>query len=83
MKYSGATLVQLRLQVAADAFKLEIADNGRGFDPRLTKGSHERCNGGHGLENMRWRMEQLGGKLDLISHPGRGTTVSLAPPDLM
>jgi signal transduction histidine kinase len=55
----------------ADGWELRIADNGVGFDP----GQIGRL-GHHGLVNIRERAaSQLGGTVDIVSHPGRGTTV--------
>ncbi|MGD8997973.1 MAG: sensor histidine kinase, partial [Anaerolineae bacterium] len=49
---------------------LEVLDDGRGFD--LDAISAE---GGMGLVSMRERTEKLGGKLDVKSAPGEGTSV--------
>lgn len=54
--------------------RLEVRDEGRGFDPRATLGSNgpgERV----GLSGMRERVELLGGELSITSEPGRGTSV--------
>ncbi len=78
LKHSSATLVRLRLEVRDGDFRLLIADNGCGFDPAALAGQGPLRRGGHGLVNMRQRLESLGGELELISHPGRGTTITLA-----
>ena len=59
-----------------DLLVLMIADNGKGFDPEraLTESP------GHGLPNMLFRAERLGGKLSVKSAPGRGTQVTLTVP---
>jgi signal transduction histidine kinase len=49
---------------------LEVSDDGRGFD----LGSIG-AEGGMGLVSMRERTEKLGGKLDVKSAPGAGTSV--------
>jgi signal transduction histidine kinase len=71
---------------------LEVTDDGTGFDPAApatsrtrtgTAGSGWRADGGpsgFGLAGMRERAELLGGRLDLSSAPGRGTTVRLTVP---
>ncbi len=48
---------------------MEIADNGRGFDP-------ERVSGGLGFDNMRERVQRLDGRLHVVSRAGAGTRVS-------
>jgi PAS domain S-box-containing protein len=60
------------VRVAAEEGKLwaEISDDGLGFDPRsVAPGVH------HGITGMRERAELLGGRLEVRSQPGSGTTV--------
>jgi signal transduction histidine kinase len=45
-----------------------VSDNGQGFDPTATRP-------GYGIVNVRDRVEALGGHVEVISAPGRGTTV--------
>jgi signal transduction histidine kinase len=46
-----------------------VEDDGCGFDPTI-----ECENGsGDGLKNMETRLKSIGGKTELISHPGKGT----------
>ena len=52
---------------------MRIADDGRGFDPaRTPKGA--------GLQNIRDRIEDLGGTFNLASRPGRGTALTISLP---
>jgi signal transduction histidine kinase len=53
---------------------VEIADDGRGFDPGLVGDGHL------GLVTMRERAEDLGGLLELRSRRGHGTSVILRVP---
>ena len=46
-----------------------IEDNGRGFELQKVKA------GGNGLGNMRTRLEECGGRMELASVPGKGTTL--------
>jgi signal transduction histidine kinase len=69
LKHSEATEVQVRLTRSGSQLQLEIADNGRGFDPG-------QVSGGLGYANMRERAQSLGGRLDIVSSPGAGTRVS-------
>lgn len=58
--------------------QLHIKDHGCSFtvdDTGLNPGSS-----GLGLRNMKERAEQLGGKINVISTPGQGTTLSLFVP---
>jgi signal transduction histidine kinase len=61
---------------AADsaALVLEIQDDGVGFDPTGEFPGHM------GLTTMAERVQQIGGTLEIISAPHRGTTVRAAVP---
>lgn len=72
VKHAGATEVCLRASGGDDGrLGLEIADNGRGFDPRTARPD------GLGLNSMRKRIENLGGTFTLESQPGRGTKIKI------
>jgi signal transduction histidine kinase len=68
VKYAGATRIKVELAAAADRLMFTISDDGRGFDPQVVAL-------GSGLQNMRDRMDALGGALEINSSPGAGTTV--------
>ena len=71
VKHSGATEVRVEVAVAEDTLRILVEDNGRGFD------LHAPTNGrvGNGLQNMRKRMEHLGGNFEVASAAGQGTTL--------
>jgi two-component sensor histidine kinase len=73
-KHSQATEIVLRIHLVAQALVVEVADNGRGFDP--TKASPER----NGLTNLKQRMNELDGQCRLVSQPGQGCRVELVMP---
>lgn len=78
-KHSGASLVQASLKMKAGGVKLEVRDDGRGFDPRSvpdTGGPGERI----GLTSMRERISLTGGRLEIQSNPGEGAAVSAEVP---
>jgi len=54
-----------------------IADNGRGFDPKLVRQGRT---GSSGLVSMRERAATVGGTLKVDSRPGTGTTITLSLP---
>jgi signal transduction histidine kinase len=66
--------IRVHLEQRDGTFCLRIVDDGTGFDPRATTATH------HGLEIMRERAEQAGGRLTVDSEPGRGTQVTLSWP---
>lgn len=73
----GAEFVALTLSYLEDQVILDVADDGRGFDP---DGSVARGVRGHGLPAMRARVRQLGGALMVESRAGEGTVVSAKVP---
>ncbi|NGO79786.1 sensor histidine kinase [Streptomyces sp. YC504] len=76
-EHSGASAAALTLTFLDDQVVLDIADNGRGFDPAGVTPTGVR---GHGLPAIRARAGQLGGILTVESAPGEGTVLSAAIP---
>ncbi|MEU1040969.1 histidine kinase [Streptomyces sp. NPDC005907] len=78
-EHSGARTVTLTLTLLDDLVVLDVADDGRGFDP---EGPDSRASGvrGHGMPAMRARARQLGGTLTVESAPGEGAVLSAAIP---
>jgi signal transduction histidine kinase len=73
IRHASATQVELRLTQSSGRIEIIVADNGRGFDG-------EAIRRGHGLANMRERLEALHGQCQIESHPGKGTTVKCTMP---
>jgi PAS domain S-box-containing protein len=72
--HSGASRIMLALKKAGPRVKLEITDNGQGFDMDQIL-FRARPWGGFGLMGMKERIEHSGGTFDLRSEEGSGTTV--------
>lgn len=70
-KHAQAAKVEVIAESVDKGIRVTIADDGRGF---LQKADSE---SGFGTRTMRERTEMAGGRFDLWSAPGRGTTVSL------
>lgn len=70
-RHSGAGAVAVRLEYGAGRTVLEVADDGRGFDPEAVPA------GRFGLAVMRSRVEQAGGRLSVQASPGGGARVRL------
>ena len=71
-RHSGSPTARVALAINADEVTLEIADQGHGIPDRLGKP-------GVGLQSMRERMLEFGGKLEMDSSP-RGTTIRATVP---
>jgi len=67
-KHAAAAQVAVRLCYAGDQVRLEVTDDGVGFDPAVV-------NGGYGLRGMRVRVAEAGGSVTVESAPGKGTSV--------
>ncbi len=72
-RHAEASKVWILLEHRSDALVLEVRDNGRGM-------MEERAENHLGLVGMRERAFAAGGKLEIISTPGKGTTVSVQIP---
>jgi signal transduction histidine kinase/ligand-binding sensor domain-containing protein len=62
--------VRLQLDFESDRVRMQVHDDGCGFDPRealSASGEH------FGLVGMRERVQRLGGRFDVTSAPGKGT----------
>ena len=69
---AGEAWVDLRL--GDHRVRLEIGDDGHGFDPDTESAGH------FGLRNMRERAEAIGGRFGIVTGPGRGTVVTVEWP---
>jgi anti-sigma regulatory factor (Ser/Thr protein kinase) len=76
VKHSGADTISVTLHNMPDALTLTIRDDGSGFDR-----DHAAPGPGHyGLIGMKERASQIGATLEVNSHPGAGTTISVILP---
>jgi signal transduction histidine kinase len=75
VKHASATTVTIHLSFdEANGINLEIVDDGVGFQVDALSPGHM------GLHTMSDRMRQVGGTLNITSHPGQGTTVCASVP---
>jgi len=70
IRHSDARVLSCTTRSDGGRISIEIADDGRGFDPRQTAG-------GFGLLGMAERASVLGAALEVHSRRGRGTIVRL------
>ncbi|MEV5239223.1 sensor histidine kinase [Streptomyces cinnamoneus] len=78
-EHSSAATAAVTLTCLDDHVVLDIADDGRGFDPAAGRPGAGRERG-HGLPAMRARALGIGGRLSVESAPGEGTVVSVSVP---
>jgi signal transduction histidine kinase len=77
-RHAEPTRVAITARGEGERVVIEVADDGRGFDPSRAR---PRIQGGHlGLAAMSERAALAGGELRITSVPGRGTTIRLDLP---
>jgi signal transduction histidine kinase len=69
LRHSRANTGTLALHLHDGSIRLTVEDYGVGFDLATVQGH------GHGLNNMQTRVRKLGGRLEVMSEPGRGTQI--------
>ncbi len=74
IKYAQAGTVWLRAVVTDEGLRLELEDDGCGFEEQAA------AEGADGLRNMRQRAEEIGGRCEIHSRPGTGTKVVVEVP---
>ena len=75
LRHSRARQARLLLQGTQNGTRLKISDDGVGFDP-VTARQHA-----GGLRNLAARTQQIGGRLEVSSSPGKGATLVLHIPN--
>jgi len=68
LKHSNGTEINLRAEIKNRRLRMVLSDNGKGFNPG-------RSAAGNGLDIMKFRATSIGGKLNIDSVEGRGTTI--------
>jgi signal transduction histidine kinase len=74
-KRAGAQQISIALSASENTFRLEVSDDGVGFDLAHPE------DGGIGLYNMRQRARAVGGTLGIESKTGAGTKLTCIVPD--
>jgi signal transduction histidine kinase len=75
VRHAGATRATIAVATTDGELRLEVADDGAGFDP-----SAPAAKGHHGLANMRRRADALGGRLQVASASGAGARIIVTLP---
>ncbi len=74
LRHANASTVRISMDCLPRGVRLEIRDNGVGFEiPGMR-------NGKGGLRNIRLRARMIGANLDIVSHPMGGTVISMEMP---
>lgn len=75
LRHSKATRLEVRLtQSSTESIRLLIRDDGIGFDLDVKK------HASYGIMTMKERVNEIGGSLNLITAPGKGTRIDIRVP---
>ncbi len=74
LAHSAATCIRVHLQTSRKHLKLDIEDNGQGFEARLLSNPPP---GHFGLSGLKERAAKIGARLEFQTNPGTGTCVSI------
>jgi signal transduction histidine kinase len=78
-KHAGTDRATVSLAIDPDQeLRIEVQDHGRGFDPVAMEAKSESEH--FGLFSVKERMQAMGGRLDVKSKPGAGTTLTMTLP---
>jgi signal transduction histidine kinase len=77
-RHANASRVELKIQKVADGIAMKVWDNGKSFavDSVMNGNGSKRL----GLLGMRERLEMVGGRFEVASAPGKGTTITAKIP---
>jgi PAS domain S-box-containing protein len=78
-KHARATEARIILENGENSVKIQVVDDGCGFDPSSLR-LPGAAGGGFGLFSLRERLAVLGGELHIDSRPGQGVRVTLTAP---
>jgi signal transduction histidine kinase len=80
VKHGRTGLARVEMAAAPHGkVRLEVSDDGAGFDPAGLKAGHS-AGGGFGLFSIRERLELLGGRLQVEASPGHGSRMAIFVP---
>lgn len=72
VRHSGASRAQIKIETTQGEFRIDICDNGKGFDPEASESLS-----GSGLKNFKKRAKSIDGSATIQSSLGDGTTITL------
>ncbi len=78
-RHAESEKARVTFECNEDSLRLVVHDDGKGFEPESVSKGLSR-NGGFGLQNIRERVDALGGEVKIESIPGDGTRVEIRLP---
>jgi signal transduction histidine kinase len=77
IRHGEPTKVRVDIGFERKEFRVQVRDDGCGFDPKMAS---SQPNGHYGLIGIQERAKRIGGVLILKSRPGTGTELTLSVP---
>ena len=77
-KHAEASKATVKLSLFGDQFRVTIKDDGKGFRPEETLEKTDEAK--FGLMSIRERLRHIGGRMDIVSLPNKGTVITLLSP---
>jgi signal transduction histidine kinase len=77
VKHAGTLQAEVVLAEAGKDIEILVSDGGQGFSSAIVDQSSV---GGQGLERIRQRLQLLGGRMNIVSAPGKGTRITVYSP---
>jgi PAS domain S-box-containing protein len=79
LRHAHARSVSIHLEIVGDQLRIKIVDDGNGFElAEVERRAHDGL--GFGLIGMRERAALVGGQVQIISSPNKGTSVEVSLP---
>ena len=78
-KHAKAAHIWIRLWREGDLFRMDVEDDGVGFDAGAVESNYE-ARGSLGMVNLRERTELVSGVIRIYSAPQKGTRIALTVP---
>jgi two-component system, NarL family, sensor kinase len=72
IKHAAAKQIIVQLNINSHKLSITVEDDGKGFDKNAMSG-----NKGAGMDNIKYRVQYFNGTLDIVTAPGRGTSVTI------
>ncbi len=81
VRHAHAAAAMIKVRWGGEHLELTVSDNGRGFDlNEVAKQVAAGPRASHGLRNFQARCRELGGRCEIRTAPGQGTTVTFILP---
>ena len=74
VRHAGASNIRVMLAYRTGSVVLEVGDSGHGMTGLESSG--------FGIDGIRERVRQIGGEVQILSHPGRGTRIVVTVPNV-